>query len=371
MKLQYHQASYDLLTQKPISPQKAIENFDRYGLIAHEPPHTEEKRAEKAKWRERSLAWTRIDLFQRPVQFSNANIQKLDALEGQYGVKLPAALREWYSLDIAPEIMSIEGWGFMDIDEMKPIKQFGVDWLTHLDDDLWYFLHSEYIQQGGEFLVCRLGDDDNPPVLAESSDSLIEIAARFSEFIYMHLWRWHSQYMFDYGFWVHYHPEIASMRTPSEYHIPLLHLRQNYIELRSNRITWFYDEHSRIQVHTLPDNKDMMVGGAFYTDSLEALKNLLFKIWGDNPPLFRVTTWGNEVSELITELQRERLIVQLRDENDWIKAADLALKLGAYIPVLNSDMAKQLQWLIENGEAEAHPDNYEAAKSEQRYRAKR
>ena len=120
VQLKYHHNTYELLTQHRIEPQKAIDErsgyefsfIPYYSIEGQTPEETLERKAEEQK---RRLAWTKLQLYQRPVQFSEANSQQLDSLERHYNVKLPTAVREWYSLDIAPEIMTVRGWGPISI----------------------------------------------------------------------------------------------------------------------------------------------------------------------------------------------------------------------------------------------------------------
>src|SRR5579859_7515243 len=111
MGLTYHQATYDLLTKRPIDMQRAIENYTQYydifvqGFI-ESGQYTDEIAEQYRHMREQALAWTRLDLFQRPVAQSKQNVEQLDVLEKSYKVQLPASVREWFSLDIVPDIMS-------------------------------------------------------------------------------------------------------------------------------------------------------------------------------------------------------------------------------------------------------------------------
>jgi hypothetical protein len=85
MQLKYHQATYDLLTQSRIDQQKAIDerNREEATLIqiyadGGQDAEKMQQLKEESKWR---LAWTQLDLYQRPVRFSEKNTQSLDELE--------------------------------------------------------------------------------------------------------------------------------------------------------------------------------------------------------------------------------------------------------------------------------------------------
>jgi hypothetical protein len=215
MQLKYHQATYKLLTQDFIDPQPAIDLFEKY-----EAPHVFEINKQKigdaaahkkvAEWREYLLGWTGLNLHNRHANFSSENIDSLDNLEKQYSVKLPQSVREWYSLDIAPEIMSVHGNGYPPlyepIEKIGPLSERDFAWRFSPRDDLWYFLISEYIDQGGQEILFQVGTTDDPPVFALHGDEYIELASKFSEFIYRHFWVWHARYVFRYNFFIYnYH----------------------------------------------------------------------------------------------------------------------------------------------------------------------
>ena len=103
------------------------------------------------------------------------------------------------------------------------------------------------------------------------------------------------------------------------------------------------------------------------TDTVEVLTGTINYLWGDDAPIFYMDEgWENE--EALMLLAQLRKVLQQSD--GWIAAPDLAYQLGASIPRLSGPMAEQLVWLIEQGEAEAHPDNRDDARSDNRYRAK-
>ncbi len=386
MQLNYHHDTYELLTQHRIDPQKAIDEvsedklgYNPFYFIQGET--LEETLKKQAEERERRLAWTKLQLYQRPVQFSEPNTQQLDLLERRYNVKLPAAVREWYSLDIVPQIMTTRGWGPDTIDEIRPLAKVDSSYLEleHSVENLWFFLHDEYVEQGGEYLTFTINAGDDPPVIALSGDRQVELAAHFSEFIYLHFWDWYGHYTLDYYFYMHQHPAILSMQIPERYHIPIERLRQEFSELKSSRGLRFYDEHCRIfadpyrlwQDNQMIRRDHIITGGIFRADSADALKDLIKRLWGDDIPVFRISGLTPKHAETIDPLRRDLLRRVLAQSNDWIPAGTLAFQLGATIPVLDSDMVEHLRWLIESGEVEEQPTDLPTAQAERRFRLKR
>lgn len=378
MQLKYHQATYDLLTKTYIDPAKAIEHYDRYD----EAIHREESDTERQKRRSEMLAWTKLELFHRPVQFAERNIKMLDTLERKHNVQFPAAVREWYSLDFVPEIMSTYERGIaVDIDGFKPLaemEEIEASRLPDLKNDLWYFLMAEYVDQGGDDLFFSISAGDDPPVFTEYPEhnhELIELAPTFSQFILFHFWDWYGSYMFEHSISIPYHPRWGpAFNFPAKYHVPFGRLRKHYAELGGNR---FYDEHTHIWAQNCHGDDgnmvDTVVGVEIRTDTVEALAETIRHLWGDDAPVFRMNGgWENEeATMLLTQLQRAQLRKVLQQSDDWIAAPDPAYQLGASIPRLSGPMAEQLAWLIDQGEAEAYPDNRDDAKSDNRYRAKR
>lgn len=383
--LQYHYDTYMLLTEKPIDPQDAIdEQINEEPLLLSyysvDRQITSETLRKVSEEHEHSLAWTKLHLYQRPIRFSGSNRRQLELLEQRYNVKLPAAVREWYSLDIVPEIMTVRGIGPYHISELGPITENEL-FSRHNSDrslqNLWYFLYDEYIGQGGEFITFRIDAGDDPPVVA-LGDNQIELAGHFSEFIYHHFWDWLGQYAFEYWFLIHDYPMANGPRIPERYHIPVERLRQEFSELKSKRNLRFYDEHCRIfaQAYALwKDDKlisldHIITGGTFQADSIPALTNLIKRLWGDNAPVFLIDSSDPKYTEHIDLLRRDFLRRVLGEVNDWISADRLAPMLGASVPVLNLSMIVQINWLIDHSEIEAHPDNVHKLQPEHCFRLK-
>jgi hypothetical protein len=385
MELKYHQETYRLLTEKPIDRRDGIERYYDDLIRAHvaSGQDAEEVRRRFEEERRRALSWTRLDLYQRPVRFSEANIQQLDALEYKYRVKLPASVREWFRLDITPEIMSapIPEFGYLDIHDFRPFTEMPEIYGTSENrEDFWFFLHSEYIDQGGEFIAFKMNAGDDPPVYAENLDEFVELASTFSEFIYQHFWNWHSWYTFKYGFSIEFISILPSSALSPEFLIPVERLRNTFKELIGKTRWWFYDEHSRIWPYKSVSwiNKEMSVdesqvaGGRFAADSLEALQSLITRIWEDYPPFLRMETrhFNEESETFINQMQRETVLRILQETNGWVTSSELAKKLGSKIGLLNTHMSNQLQFHIDAEAIESHPDNQDPPTPDNRYRAK-
>lgn len=377
MELKYHQATYNLLTNRPIDTQEAIEARRqnaaiRGGLIADKD---NKKIIAKP---ERILNWTSLDLYRRPIQFSPKNMQQIDTFEHQRGIKIPAAVREWYSLDISPDIMAVRGLG-LSIEEFRPMFEIMSLEPSEANKNLWCFLWDEYVDQGGDPIAFEADADDDPPVYAKSGDELVELASTFSEFIYIHFWDWHGHYTFNYGVSIYHHSAVPSLQIPARYHIPLDHLRHNFSEQKSTRGLRFYDEQCRIWAQplriwkngTLFQDDNIITGGTFLTNNLRSVGDLISRIWIDTAPVFEMKMVGTEEGKIIDPLQRNVLRRVLQAQSDWIDAGNLAHLLGASIPVLNSAMMKQMDWLIEHKQAEAHPDNLNVPQSSKQFRARR
>src|ERR1041385_4738698 len=305
MQLKYHQATYDLLTEKSLDPQRAIENFTVYYdalLRGHitSGQYTDEIGKKFEHELSCALAWTRLDLYQRSIHFSQTNIEQLDALEETYHVILPAAVREWYSLDITPEIMSASnsGVGFIPIGDFKPFSKM-IDDLNPdaAREDLWYFLFSEYIDQGGDYIAFKIDSGDDPPVFAEYLGDFIELAPTFSQFLYLYFWDWLGHYTFIHGFRILEHSTLLNLNLPPRYNVPVDQLRERFSILEDNRQMRFYDEHTRIweRPYRFSDGDGVNVdirtiaGGEVHTDSIEALSRM--SLFGFGPMMLPYLIW--------------------------------------------------------------------------------
>jgi hypothetical protein len=248
-----------------------------------------------------------------------------------------------------------------------------------LGEDFWYFLYDEYMEQGGEWIAFKIDGSDDPPVIALSGSKHVELASRFSAFIYVHFWDWHTHYTFDYHFSISHHPGVRSLQVPAPYHIPVEHLRRNFAELTGTRAMRFYDEHCRIlaepyrmwQDGRFILHEDLITGGKFLADRPEALETLITRVWGNNAPVFHMKAPGlSKTTTIVDALQHNLLRRILRETGDWIRADRLAYLLGAPIPVLSSAMMNQVNRLIDQHEVEAHPDNRKHTQAGNHFRAR-
>lgn len=313
MQLNYHQATYDLLTQQVIDPQIAIENraeaeqLRRKMITPDEAPNEFEKHL--AKTREEVLHWTTLPLYQHPPTVSQSNVEALNQVEERYGVPIPVAVREWYSLDIANAMMMAHGFGAQPIAEFAPMSIYANKWFVSPREDLWYFLYHEFIDQGGEPIVFQLGSDD-PKVLARYRDTYLEVAPTFSEFIYLHFWDWYRGYTFPY---------TVSVRPimQEQYYLDFEVLHSTYHELRGNTGVRFYDDLVTIKVYRdleagfPPAVWTRFKGGQFSSSSLPALRQALINLWGDQLPFRWIMAHGTrlshyaEIKEMLATLKSE------------------------------------------------------------------
>jgi len=367
--LQYHQKTYDLLTQNPFDVQayvKMIENEHETDVQAHVRATDDEKnqmRERHAQWRNRHLQWAKLDLYQRPVQFSDKNIQELNKWEAHHNFKLPASVREWYSLDIAPQIMGTKAIEYMDIPDLYPDER-----------NTCYFLYWEYVDQGGDSLAFRLDAGDDPPVVAWYSNDLPMIEPMFSQFIYCHFFDWYANYQFPYYFSVFYHPILSfgGMAEATQYHMPIQHFRIHFDELTTHYEMRFYDEHYRMYLRPLAITNDSgeitattdkIAGGNFLADSLEHLKTLPTLVWGDNPPYFHMEQYTHDdVDKWITSMCVQVIKDGFDKYHDWFNVEDIVSTLKLPRNIM-ANVARRLQAGIEINLVAPHPDNVEYAHS--------
>jgi hypothetical protein len=378
--LKYHQATYDLLTKEYIDPKPAIDAFEKSAPYQNQMYKQQGQGEDVARQkledeRNDTLAWTKLDLYQRPVTFSQSNIEKLDALEAKYQVKLPEAVREWYSLDILPAVMALSHGSYIS---PKPIEEFSPAKAEKNRPDLWYFYFAEYIDQGGDSIYFQMDQGDNPPVYAEYGKDYRLLKPSFSEFIYRHFWLFQTHYCFPYYVHIWSNNAFKSKMNPSRYWISLTDMAKLFTPSSSGKYH-FYDEHSRIlgsaqgevvnsMIETV--NPDFLAGGSFHTKTPETLKNLILHLWGNDGPVFHMETSNPELDPMLKELKQEKLKRLFQSSNDWLSQAELAKKLNLLSPRPIGELYDVLNNLLNLGEIEAHPDNEAKSNPENRYRLK-
>ncbi|MEO1286780.1 MAG: SMI1/KNR4 family protein [Chloroflexota bacterium] len=369
MKLKYHQATYDLITQDKIDPSDFIAEIeeDAQAIISSFEEGSERQKAvivEREYHQTKMLAWTNLDLYQRPVQFSHENMQKLHEIENKYNVKLPASVREWYSLDILPEIMALRSFFYYKIEQLKPDE-----------DGNWHFVHWEYIGQGGETLCFRTDEGDNPPVYPIGYESWV-IGDSFSEFIHGHFWDWHTEYIYPYTFSMRSYPPPAPLplQIASRFHVHRSKFDKNFNNLIHNR--YFNDDDSlRMYVNNeciLDDNMnlievtDMVSSGTFYSKSAQVLEDCIYTIWDEiTPPLSHMNTplvyadmYYDEMQEMFEKLERKHIFDALEMKQDWIDVDSMIAMFLSVEHLSNFEFSESIfDWLLTHPDIERHPEN--------------
>ncbi len=382
MQLIYHQATYDLLTRTYIDPQPAIDNFEQYSASFTYNHHIqkgadeETARRKEEYWRQQVLAWTRLDLHKRPVTFSDENIEKLNALEAKHGVNIPASVREWYSLDIAPDILSASPSPYspiiMAIEKIGPMSKDRL-WGNEYREDLWYFIQAEYVEQGGEPILFQVGAGDDPPVYAALYGEYRLLFDTFSQFLYLSYWNWTTQYMFPYSFYLYPH---RLFQIPEPYWFDIQRCEQMFSRLPVGKSPHYYDEHTRInpslpteytgnEVVTLDTGK--YGGGHFAADSIDTLRHLIRLIWGDFAPVFFNLSWEPETVKLFEEIQREQMRLFFQTTSGWVEDAELLSFFHVDKPGHINNVRKAVYWLVEQNELIPHPDNSQEDPAQNRF----
>lgn len=307
MKLHYHQAIFDLLTQTPIDSTRYLQAIAEY-----EEMYRPSKQPTPPEWK----TWTTFDLYQREPQISEPNIQLLDAFETRSGVTLPASMREWYSLDIGlPMLYVDDSWWATSLSKLG-----SSDWPgdTNHKQLLALNILPFISEQQSDDCCIRLDQGDDPPVywLHESRKSsaselldvsLIENSPRFSDFVFCYLWDWLVSYQSIYGFSIHTIPSVPVLRYKPEYRLSLDHISHQFKEIAQQLFgkKRFYNQSQRFSIwsDTFSDKSyDGSGGGEFYADSPEALCDLIQYLWGNNPPLHKMSGLNSESSQIIENL---------------------------------------------------------------------
>jgi hypothetical protein len=301
MKLRYHQATFDMLTQTPIDTTRHLHALAEYEVALGLAPDKNRR------------LWTTMPLYHHEAQFSESNVLLLDTFENKYGVKLPASMREWYSLDIGLPMLWVDGaWWPVQLSDLGNPDRIIRGEIQLLDHNLLVFMEE---QQAGDWCV-RLKDHDDPPVywLMEGSDlekhppdiRLQKDAPRFSDFIYCFLWDWLAAYRSEYWFSISSTRVIPRLRLEPEYYIPLAFLYPQFHEIQQQAFHGhrFFSKTQRFCMHTAPDDPSRVGEGYFGADSAQALQDLIWRIWGNSPPLRKMNTWHPESRQVLENLKR-------------------------------------------------------------------
>jgi hypothetical protein len=132
-----------------------------------------------------------FELLRRPPVTSPATIRALSVVEERCGGPLPAAVREWYELDGAVELLG----EYSNDDRPVPLADLGTDFVdsrrnsvSTVAESLLAMLHE---CQGVCAWAVRLDSGDDPPVLVRfgNGDPRWQLHAdTFSTFVYTRIW---------------------------------------------------------------------------------------------------------------------------------------------------------------------------------------
>lgn len=125
-----------------------------------------------------------FDFLEQMPSYSDAVATLIDQREQELGFTLPAAVREWYSIDGSHKLLARDGTGQYPI----PVEQLGT---TPYDNPSW--LAIMYENQGVAVWKVVIGDSDDPPVHMVYVDDYPDnpdgelYADHFSTFIHIYL----------------------------------------------------------------------------------------------------------------------------------------------------------------------------------------
>ena len=315
--------------------------------------------------------------------FSHRNKLLLEEKEKQYQIDLPESVREWFSLDTPLEIAHYEH-GTPTIEDLQPFSEtvVGSD-IPRPSKNLWAFLAAEYVGQGHENIYFEIDGSDDPSIYVDIEDNwdnhkkygpkLMRINERFSSFIYNHFWDDHTRRLFEHHLRMSHLP-IPSLQIPKKYQIHFDKMKTRYKELSDDLLVRFYNNHVCIWAYKISSDEhgniistdNIMHSGDIQADSIESLSETIDYLWGDDKPVFKLNTFDDETSEFLQRLQVDKVKDIFQDIPDWIIESELALKLGATIPVISTTMREQLSFLANKGELEVKLQNdvrYYRAKS--------
>jgi hypothetical protein len=130
-----------------------------------------------------------LDFVGRKPAFSRPSVARIDAAEKKVGLRLPAAVREWYSLTRCDTIISPPYWI-----ELMPLRNLPKSLQAVRDStvigptgDKLNDLQVGYVDGTNYRFWLSIGESDDPPVI-ETDRDIIMAAQRFSEFIFGLAW---------------------------------------------------------------------------------------------------------------------------------------------------------------------------------------
>lgn len=358
MQLKYHQEIFDLLMKHRINSQQYVQDMEK-GMLT-------DVQTQNARIRQVIRRMNHFNHLLDNACVSEINLQQLNYLEHRFSVVLPSAVREWFSLNFVPTLMSFKSMGYLPIHKFRPLSHQIYD-ETHRHD-LWEFTTYDFIGQDVESIVFKIDEGDNPPVFVVA-DNIVPIASTFSEFIYFFFWDWAAEATFKFSFSLRdltdYPGAPKFLSLQPEQRLRISDLRKRYRERHGNFRTRFYDDNTWIRIAA---TKNHMSSGTFHTYTAEQLHQLIITLWGDNAPVFRMDNYAHDGSRAVLEALRHAHIVRALSEiSDWISANDLSDHLHAYVFELIKDLTK----LVERDQLECHPDNRDDRAKDNRYRLKR
>jgi hypothetical protein len=136
-----------------------------------------------------------FDMLNRTPVFSEAAISALDKREQELGIKFPASVREWFSIEGIHKIFHY----YSNDDHLCEITDIGKKREPYDDEEDFYDEPEEYYDQSllafllenqGVFeMSFRLDGSDDPPVWVWDDDHIWrEVDKSFSRFIYIWIW---------------------------------------------------------------------------------------------------------------------------------------------------------------------------------------
>jgi hypothetical protein len=365
MQLKYHQATYDLLIQNRIDPSEILQEAAKE--LSVYPLESEWRRRAIASHRLRALHWQNFNLHLDSPHFSHINIERLNTLERRFSVVLPASVREWFSLNFVPDLMTfLKDITVLSIHKFRPFAANQYDETGR--HDLWEFANGEFGDQDIYRVAFESGKSDDPPVFVERK-TLDQYSPAFSDMIYLSCWDLIAETVFRYHFVIR---DLTDYGAPSvltllpQHRISVSKLQEQYLERSGNFRTRFYNQTVRIN---LVHYRDYVTLGFFHAHDEGSLKTLIAELWGEDRPIFRTDDIVdiNEISlKVLNELNHKRILHELALIDGWVSSD----RLGKQLNYFGSGLLDHLKILVGKGDIEAHPDNEADAPQEQLYRLK-